>query len=60
MEMAFALVGLGDSAGALDALESAVEARESETLFLDVTPQFEPLRSDPRFETLRHRLRLTR
>jgi tetratricopeptide (TPR) repeat protein len=58
-DMAVVFAGLGDSDGAFQWLEKAYTGRESQMAFLNVTRRFGPLRSDPRFADLLHRMGLT-
>ncbi len=51
-ERAFIHAGLGERDQAFVCLERATAAHEGETLFLDVAPAFDPLRTDPRFDAL--------
>jgi serine/threonine-protein kinase len=51
-------IGLGDADGAFEWLERALEDRSESLLFLKVEPRFDPLRADPRFKSLIHRLGL--
>jgi TolB-like protein/DNA-binding winged helix-turn-helix (wHTH) protein/tetratricopeptide (TPR) repeat protein len=48
-------VGLGDHDGAMSALEEAFKDRSGWLVFLNVEPEFERLRSDPRFLALLRR-----
>ncbi len=52
-------VGLGDKQQALAMLEKAYADRSTLLTFVIVDPEFDPLRSDPRFRDLLHRLRLS-
>jgi TolB-like protein/Flp pilus assembly protein TadD len=52
-EIAYTYVGLGDFDAAFRWLDRAVIERDAMLIFLDVEPVFAPLRSDPRFPTLR-------
>lgn len=52
------LVGLGRTAGALDWLEKAFEARSGLLVFLKVEPLFDRVRTEPRFQQLLRRLDL--
>ncbi|MCG8459852.1 MAG: winged helix-turn-helix domain-containing protein [Holophagales bacterium] len=57
-QLAVAYLLRGDEAAALDWLERAVRARRGWILpFLPVHPAFDPLRDEPRFEALVHRVR---
>jgi tetratricopeptide (TPR) repeat protein len=58
VEMALIHTGLGQKAQAMDALERAFEAHESDLLFLRVEPLLQPLRGEPRFQALCARLGL--
>ena len=51
-------VALGDKEKAFVWLERAVAAFEWDTVFLKVNPEFDPLRADPRFQTLLRRMNL--
>ncbi len=51
-------VGLGDNDAALEWLERAYQERNAWMPFLQVEPRFDPLRSDPRFQDLLHRMNL--
>lgn len=50
------LVAPGDTAEALDALEDAMARHVPGLVWLRVTPELAPLRSDPRFASLLQRL----
>jgi serine/threonine-protein kinase len=52
--------GLGDRRQALDFLEKAADERFNWIVFLSVEPQFETLRSEPRFAALLNRIHLSR
>jgi tetratricopeptide (TPR) repeat protein len=47
--LAFAVLGLGDVANALMWIEQALEERDPNLIYIPASPDFEPLRSDPRF-----------
>lgn len=51
-------LGLGDHSSALSYLEAACEQREMSVAALKVHPLYDPLRSEPRFNQLLHRMRL--
>ncbi len=55
---ALVYVGLGDHDQALDWLEKAYEARSDEMPMIKVDPAMDPLRSDPRFQSILHRMNL--
>ena len=56
--MRFALIhlGLGDNDAALGWLEKAYQDRNSWMVYTNVSPQLDPLRSDPRFQDLLRRM----
>lgn len=56
---AILLLALGDRDKSLMALETAINRREFEALYLDAEPHLDSLRQDARFETLRRRVGLT-
>jgi len=51
-------VQLGDKPSALDALEKAYEERSLSMTEIAIEPSFDPLRADPRFQTLLRRVGL--
>lgn len=53
---ATAFVGMGKQKEAIDALEEGYKAHDPEMIGLNSTAWFEPLRSDPRFQDLLHRM----
>ncbi len=55
---ATALVGMNKQQEAMDALEEGYKARDAYMVGLNSTPWFGPLRSDPRFQELLHRMNL--
>jgi pentatricopeptide repeat protein len=55
-----AYLGLGDNEQALAWLERSYQERSNILLFLKVHPHFDPLRGDPRFKDLLHRVGLDR
>jgi TolB-like protein/DNA-binding winged helix-turn-helix (wHTH) protein len=57
--VAISYARVGDKDAALEWLEKACEERHFEVVFLKVSPKFDPLRSDPRFERLLRRMRLS-
>ena len=57
-DLALVYTGLGDKDQAIEQLNRAVEQRSGWYLNLKVEPQFDPLRSDPRFTELITRLHL--
>jgi hypothetical protein len=52
VQMALIHAGLGDSEGALECLERAVERREAEVLFAAVEPMLAAIRREPRFRSV--------
>jgi Tfp pilus assembly protein PilF len=56
VEAASVFAALGERARALTLLEQALEARNPAILFLGLDQRFDPLRQDPRFAQLLHRL----
>jgi TolB-like protein/Tfp pilus assembly protein PilF len=56
--LALAHAGLGHRDAAFALLEQACAEREPAVVNLKIEPRFEPLRRDPRYEGLLHRLRL--
>jgi TolB-like protein/DNA-binding winged helix-turn-helix (wHTH) protein/Flp pilus assembly protein TadD len=57
-DMAVVFAGIRDSDGAFQWLEKAYAERESQMAFLNVTRRLDPVRSDPRFADLLHRMGL--
>ena len=55
-EFATAYLGLGDKERALAYLEKAYEERSGLLTYLKVDPSYDPLRSDPRFQSLLRRM----
>jgi adenylate cyclase len=51
-DIAILYTGLGDKENAIDQLQKAYEERAGWMIYLKVEPQFDPLRSDPRFQEL--------
>jgi len=56
--VALVCAGLGENEKAMDWLEKAYEDRSNALVFLKVDPQLDTLRTNPRFQSLLHRLRL--
>ena len=54
--IAIIYVGLGEKEQAFSWLEKAYEDRSTWLIFLKVEPRFDPLRSDPRFQSLLRRM----
>ena len=57
--LAVLYIGLGDSDGAITALESGYAARDLQLQYLKVVPHYDGLRSDPRFQDLLRRVGLS-
>jgi TolB-like protein/DNA-binding winged helix-turn-helix (wHTH) protein/tetratricopeptide (TPR) repeat protein len=57
-DMAVVFAGIGDNDAAFQWLEKAYAERESQMAFLNVTRRLDPVRSDPRFADLLHRMGL--
>jgi hypothetical protein len=53
-----AYLGLGDNEQAFAALEQAVQEKSNILQFVKTHPYFDPIRSDPRFRSLVHRVGL--
>ncbi len=51
-------LGLGDKDRAFECLRDAIEQREGANLYLIADPMYDPLRPDPRFADLLHRMNL--
>ena len=58
-DSAILYTGLGDRDKAFEQLNKAYEERSGWIIYLKVEPQFEPLRSDPRYASLLQRLNLS-
>ncbi|HEY6307138.1 MAG TPA: winged helix-turn-helix domain-containing protein [Candidatus Angelobacter sp.] len=58
MHMAFVYIGLHDNDGAMRWLEEAYGQRDEWLVYLHVYPEFDPLRSDPRFQDLERKVGL--
>ena len=56
--LAFAVLGLGDVAGALKWIEQAFEERDPNLIYVPASPDFDRLRSEPRFRSLMRRMNL--
>jgi TolB-like protein/DNA-binding winged helix-turn-helix (wHTH) protein/Tfp pilus assembly protein PilF len=56
--LALMYAGLGEHEQALTWLNKSYDDRSNNTIFLNVVPQFDGLRSEPGFQTLRHRIGL--
>jgi TolB-like protein/DNA-binding winged helix-turn-helix (wHTH) protein/Flp pilus assembly protein TadD len=54
--IAFIYAGLEDREQTLAWLNKSYDDRSNNTVFLNVVPQFDDLRSDPRFQNLKHRI----
>ena len=54
--IATVFLGLGENDTAMDWLEKALADRSNGLVFLRVEPELDPLRSNPRFIALQHRL----
>ena len=57
-DIAVIYAGLGDKDQAFASLDKAYELRDSGIVFMKVDPLFDPLRDDPRFQTLLQRIGL--
>ncbi len=57
-ELAILYVGLGDKEAAFESLERAYAAHDLQLQYLKVDASFDPLRADPRFQDLVHRVGL--
>jgi TolB-like protein/DNA-binding winged helix-turn-helix (wHTH) protein/tetratricopeptide (TPR) repeat protein len=58
-DMAIVFAGIDDRDSAFRWLEKAYSERESQMAFLNITRRMDPLRSDPRFADLLHRMDLS-
>jgi hypothetical protein len=58
-ELAILYTALGEQEQAFSSLEKAYAAHDPQLEFLGVSPAYDPLRSDPRFQDLLRRLGLT-
>jgi TolB-like protein/DNA-binding winged helix-turn-helix (wHTH) protein/Tfp pilus assembly protein PilF len=56
--LAYSYIGLGDREQAVAWLDRGYDDRSNNMIFLNVVPQFDTLRSEPRFQSLRHRIGL--
>jgi serine/threonine-protein kinase len=52
MSVALVHIGLGDNQAALDWLEKALQEQSGLLVWLRVDPEFDPLRSEPRFHKI--------
>ena len=59
MHMALVYVGLHDNDAAIRWLVEAFKRRDEWMVYIHVYPEFDPLRSDPRFQELERRVGLT-
>jgi TolB-like protein len=57
-EFAIVAIGLGDTNGALDWLDKALEDRSNYFMYIGHDPLFDPLQAEPRFQNLVQRLGL--
>jgi TolB-like protein/Flp pilus assembly protein TadD len=57
-DMAVVFAGIGDTDNAFQWLEKAYADRESQMAFINVTRRLDPVRSDPRFTKLLHKMGL--
>ena len=57
VQLAFFYTRLGEYSRAIDLLERAYEEHNGDIPFINVTPGFDPLRGDPRFQALVERIR---
>lgn len=55
-DLAMAHLGVGDHDAAIDWLEKAFDARDSHLVYLNLGPQFDPLRNNERFQRLLERI----
>ncbi|HEY6274344.1 MAG TPA: winged helix-turn-helix domain-containing protein [Terriglobales bacterium] len=60
MHMAFVYIALHDDDGAMRWLEEAYRERDEWLVYLEVYPEFNPLRSDPRFQELERKVGLAK
>ena len=58
-DVAIIYVGLRDTERTFEQLEKAYDDRAGWMIFLNVEPMFDPIRSDPRFTRLVHRMKLS-
>lgn len=56
LNIALVYVGLGDNEQALQWLQKGVEVRDGDVVLLKVLPDWDPVRSDPRFQDLLRRM----
>jgi hypothetical protein len=55
-EVALVAIMKGDHSLALDWLEKSYQHHDYWMLFINVDPEYDPIHSDPRFQTIVHRL----
>lgn len=60
MHMALVYIGLGDRDGAMKWLNEAYNQRDEWLVYIHVFPEFDPLRSDPRFQDLERKVGLVK
>ena len=58
-DRAYVMLALGDQARACDEFERSFEERDSGLMWLSVDPHVDPLRSNPRFQAVLKRMRLS-
>lgn len=57
-DLSYVLAGLGQIDEAITCLERACDSRAGLLVYLKVEPMFDPLRAEPRFQTLLRRINL--
>ena len=60
VSLAVLYTGVGNNAAALDSLDAAYRSRDPQLQYLNVEPHFDPLRGEPRFQTLVSQVGLSR